>query len=54
MHIKSELRNFIEHYGLEETKEVLAELEEEMSDEIIPDIPGFEGTREDLAKIKIR
>ena len=26
---KTELRNFIEHYGLEETEEALAELKEE-------------------------
>lgn len=29
MNCKIELRNFIDHYGLEDTKEALAELEEE-------------------------
>jgi len=46
-HIKEKLNKKFTH---------LQSLEEELenSDEIIPDIPGFEGTREDLAKISIK
>ena len=33
MEIKIELRNFIDHYGLEETKEALKELEEDLLDD---------------------
>ena len=30
MTAKAELRNFIQHYGLDDTKEALAEIEEEL------------------------
>ena len=52
MTAKAELRNFIQHYGLDETKEALAEIEEEMNEKV-EEMPGFEGTREDLEKISI-
>ena len=32
MRCKQELKNFIDHYGLEETREALEQLEEEMND----------------------